>query len=382
MCNSPVSAFSKRGVISVAESQQFPAADISPPAAEPSQAGSQVVAGSVHPSGGDVAEGTAAPPAGVQPVAGTASESETHAAGYRRSSSRCPPDQELADLWLNHTPAEIGAMFGVTRTAVYRWLTLSRRRAPDVWKDLPARKPASSICPPPEVLADLCRTRTRGEIAVQYGVIPATVSSWCRKSRLSHPELWEEIPVRIPPDSCIGRFFNHTEAAALAELRQHFTMAEIADRYGVSRQAVSEWVLRSRLRYPDVWEGVVPKRPGLCPETAELVDLYKHSSREEIAEKYGVTVSTVDFWVRESRSCQPEAWSGCPSPTELRALRMRRRPPDDELAELDRTCSRKEMAAKYGVKTATVNNWVCRSRKQHPEAWSTEKLRKRRNRKA
>lgn len=138
------------------------------------------------------------------------------------------------------------------------------------------------------------------------------------------------------------------EDAVLIDLYQKQSARAIAEMYGVSTSTVRYWV--GQLRQAGKLEH--KPRPSKRPDDETLRRLYATHTIEQMAAMYQVSAGTLMCWVREARQ------RGRVSIPAKQGGQRLRRPDSATLKELYRNHSAREIADMYGVKPDTVYHWV------------------------
>lgn len=144
----------------------------------------------------------------------------------------------------------------------------------------------------------------------------------------------------------------------LAALYQEHTSSEIAEKYGVTTSTVNNWLQYYRKHTTTNEIKNISKqggRPLKRPSEAELAELYKKYTASEIAKMYGVSLWTAGNWIQFYRRN--------PENDDLKKVsksggRPLKRPPESELAALYAEHSATEIAKMYKVSIWTVRNWI------------------------
>ena len=91
-----------------------------------------------------------------------------------------------------------------------------------------------------------------------------------------------------------GRPMKLPTTQVFAEIYENHSNAEIADMYGVTISTVQKMARKNDMRKTETG------RPGSAPMYEELVELCKHHTDKEIAEIHNVCTGTVAYWRKKA----------------------------------------------------------------------------------
>lgn len=176
------------------------------------------------------------------------------------------------------------------------------------------------------------------DIANIYGVTRQAVSLWFKKYNILKQD-----PPSTPSKEDLEQF-------------KHLSLNELSKQYGVSKQTISLWFKKYNIQ-KDSSRG---RTPLPKPPKEELESL-KHKSLDEIALIYNSNATTVGRWLKRYSIVRPSLQG-------KHFIVEKDIPPKEELAQhSDKTY--REIAIIYGVNHNTVNSWFklySMSRKQNP----------------
>jgi transcriptional regulator with XRE-family HTH domain len=159
------------------------------------------------------------------------------------------------------------------------------------------------------------------DIAIRYGVSLPTVSKWFRENNLEKVSYTGKKTKKVVP--------SREELEPLSKL----SYAEISTRYGVCTATVRRWYL--------------DKPHTKTKPSKEEVESLLHMSQKEVSDLYGITKQAVSLWAREY-GLQFKKTAGL-----NRKLPI---PPKEEL-ELHKDKPVKEVADMYGVSVSSIRKW-------------------------
>lgn len=243
----------------------------------------------------------------------------------RRRQLQPPAEADLRRLYVTQrlSAREIAASLDVSTVTVVRWLAeagIERRRSPLKNRRRGERVPLAR--PTAATLRRLYVDERRSlvGIAAETGATVHLVRSWMDEYGI----------VRRPPGAAVGRRrspmprrYQPPEAEELARLRveEHWSLPELAERYGVSAPTVSRWLADYRIAAPGRRGRRLPR-----VSVAELVHRYQ-DSQMTVTELAGQVGLSGDRVARELRGAG------------VRIDRTRRPAPTPRLGVEDRSCA-------------------------------------------
>lgn len=203
-------------------------------------------------------------------------------------------------------------------------------------------------------------THTAEESAEKYNVTEVTIYQWCKKFNVRPVQTVRKRSLRKPDD------------ATLLMLYTHHTATTLGNYFDASAATVRAWVAAARKRNaqkkkPVNYEAPLPKSEQdfeKAPNDETLIYLHNNYTPDEIAEMYQVPLIYVATWMRnllERTMDNPKRWRV-----------TEKKPSIQELSKLYETHTAPEIAEKYGVKVTTVRSWLKRAREQINEQNTAE----------
>lgn len=168
-----------------------------------------------------------------------------------------------------------------------------------------SRMEATSLSPGKEVIyrlhvEDGLSVREIGEM---YGMKAATIRKWIHK----HGIPFTSYPIKVIP-------WNKKEMPPEQELRllyetQKMTMEDIAERLGVSVSTVGDWLRLYSIKARPAGVGLVAR--GIAPPTPDELHQMIHVERltyEQVAARYGADFTAVPYWLDKHGISRPKTW--------------------------------------------------------------------------
>ena len=202
-------------------------------------------------------------------------------------------------------------------------------------------------------LAELCKTNTISQLANKLGVGTTTISRWIADAK--QEGYAEQINAIARPGR---KAFSRPSSAELVEMYKTHNLSELASELGAGIGTVSKWLDQARQEgYADGIDAVKhPIRISSRPELSELLEMYRTSDVNEMAEALGVKPVTIYKWLGEAKQegyadeladIRSRNYGRMERPVSAEALvRMRRKNTINELAEI------------FDVSDVTVQKWL------------------------
>lgn len=225
---------------------------------------------------------------------------------------------------------------------------------------------------------DLTSSLTLKDLEDAIGVIVR----WIEEYKIKHPEEASTLPIKKPGR---GRRCKWTveerDGYARKYLTSDLTLKELADTISVTPSTILQWVKAYKTRHPEEESTFLIKKRGgekagrRCKWAVEEQDEYARKyltsnlTQEEIADKIGVSRSTITQWVGKYKIRHPE---------ELYERKY-------NIAECDAYARQyltgdltvKDFAETVGVNPSTILRWTKAYKIRHPEEASTLPIKKR-----
>lgn len=261
----------------------------------------------------------------------------------RRDFSECqlskgsvrPTKAQLRQWYTNErlSSTEIAARLKVTNTTVLGWL---RKHKIPTRNNSEAQMRGNARKPTKRQLKRMYHDERipTGEIAEQLGVTPRTVMNWM---------IDYEIPIRSVRESKMPEGVTRPSEEELERMYvdEGMSTVQMAKRIGVrSSSTVGRWLKE---------HGIKRERPS----NEELRELYHEEGLNaiEVGDKCGVTSTQVYYWMKKYGIPRRDL-------SESKLAKGARKPSKEELEEMWKNDTVKNIAEELGVNTNTVRNWV------------------------